>query len=194
VFASARVGQATVTIPAGESAAVQIPLTSLSSLEGNLVAQLPDDELGADNRRWLILPEQKPIDVLLVSGRLRTADRRGATDFVQLALTPIRGSRTPGITTTVVDAADLAATDLSRFRCLYLCNVPAIDDAAAARLKSYVEAGGGLEGDAGVADGQVRRRDLRERRQESARHALAHGLGSEASGDGPDRHGAAGRR
>jgi len=139
-----RVGQATVTIPAGESVAVQVPLTSHSSLEGTLVAQLPDDELDADNRRWLVLPPQKPVDVLLVSGRPRTAERRGATDFVQLALTPTRGSRTPGITTTVIDVAELAAADLNRYACIYLCNVPAIDDATSAHLKSYVEAGGGL--------------------------------------------------
>lgn len=139
-----RVGRATVTVPAGESAAVQVSFPAFSSIEGSLVAQLPDDELADDNRRWLVVPPRKPLDVLLVGGRTRTAERRGATDFVQLALTPGRESRTPGITTTVIDIADLAAADLTRFPCIYLCNVPAIDAATAARLRSHVDAGGGL--------------------------------------------------
>jgi hypothetical protein len=139
-----RVGSATITVPAGESTSLHIPLASFSPVEGVLTAQIPDDELMDDNHRWLTLPARRPLEVLLVGGHSRTAEQRGDTDFVELALAPGRGSRTPGITATVIDIAELPNADLPRFGCIYLCDVPAIDEATAAQLNSYVAAGGGL--------------------------------------------------
>lgn len=146
VFAGDRlVGRALLDAPAGETAVTQISVSSLSPADSSIVAQLPDDGLLDDNRRWGVLPDQDALDVLLVSGRPRTADRRGAADFVRLALTPSESPGSPAaVTTSHINPGELGRTDLTRFDCVYLCNVGPLDDAGRERLRNYVRAGGGL--------------------------------------------------
>jgi hypothetical protein len=139
-----RVGRASVSVPAGETVTVPVALLAMSPVERTLLAQIPDDDLADDNQRWLILPERAPLNVLLVSGRSRAGERRGAADFVHLALAPDSASTAPGVSTTMIDAAEFGSTQLSRFSCIFLCNVAGIDAADSARLHGYVEAGGGL--------------------------------------------------
>jgi hypothetical protein len=84
-----------LTVPPGETAAIQIALSSLSPAERSVMALIPDDRMADDNRRWTVLPERQPLEVLLVSGRPQTSDRRGAASFVQLALSPATGAGPP---------------------------------------------------------------------------------------------------
>ena len=44
----------------------------------------------------------------------------------------------------VISDADLAAEDLSRYDCVFLCNVPLVTPTEAALLQAYAEAGGGI--------------------------------------------------
>lgn len=139
-----RVGLANVSIAPGDTVGAQIALSGLSPAERALVAQLPDDALADDNRRWLALPEPRPVEVLLVSGRPAGDGRRGAADYVQLALSPGRTPAHSGFSTTSVDAAGLAAADLARYACVFLCNPREIEAVDTTRLRAYVAAGGGL--------------------------------------------------
>jgi hypothetical protein len=44
----------------------------------------------------------------------------------------------------VIGDDGIRSADLARFACIYLCNVPQLDEADAVRLRAYVAAGGGL--------------------------------------------------
>lgn len=141
------VGSGTLTVAAGETAAVRIALTRLAPTDEAVVVQIPEDVLRDDDRRWALLPERRGLDVLLVNGRPRTSDRVGAADFVQLALAPQAAesaARSASARTTVVGDGGLRTVDLGRFDCVFLCDVPQLDAHEAAQLRQYVAAGGGL--------------------------------------------------
>src|SRR5262249_30147214 len=114
---------------------------SISPADAAIRAEIPDDALADDNSGWGLLPDQSPREVLLVSGRPRTSSRRGAADFVRLALAPAPGNRALA---TVLDFGALGRTDLARCDCVLLCDVPPLGDGDAQRLREYVVNGGGL--------------------------------------------------
>lgn len=140
-----RIAVASVHVPAGDSATTLVPLGELSSSDTTARVEIPDDVLPDDNRRWVVLPDRRPLDVLLVSGRPRTSDRRGAADFVRLALSPAADPlHEGGMIPTVVTDDRLDDIDLSGFGCIHLCNLAMVSDREAENLRAYVESGGGL--------------------------------------------------
>ena len=140
-----RIAVASVHVPAGNRTTTQIPLGDLSSSDTTVRVEIPEDALPDDNRRWVVLPDRRPLDVLLVSGRPRTSDRRGAADFVRLALSPAGDPRhESGLIPTVVTDDRLDDIDLNRFDCVHLCNVAMVSDREVEHLSAYVESGGGL--------------------------------------------------
>src|SRR5690606_34243537 len=108
--------------------------------------------LTPDNRRWLSVPVRDRLNVLLVNGR-ESGDTLGrASDYVALALMPSGDSEAPlpgaGAAPiyrpVVVSEAELARTELSRFDCIVMCDVPFLDEIEQQRLQAFVRGGGGL--------------------------------------------------
>lgn len=146
VFAVDRlVGTAAIDVPAEGHAVARIPLRGLTPADDAVRIAIPGDALLDDNQRWAILPERRPLNVLLVSGRPRTPDRRGSADFLQLALSPAANQNpAASMTPTVINDYQLQRTELSVFGCVHLCNIALFSEQEAARLQSYVQQGGGL--------------------------------------------------
>ncbi|MGE0374676.1 MAG: BatA domain-containing protein [Planctomycetaceae bacterium] len=121
--------------------------------EHALQIRLEDDTLPADNERWLTVSVKEKLSVLLVNGRAAEGTLGGATDFVALALQPPLTADAEGaarlrpswvIQPSVIDEAELMRTDLSRFDCIFVCDVPFLSSDEVLRLTAFVKAGGGL--------------------------------------------------
>ena len=138
-----------VTIPAGTSLPVTFRVPAPGSEESAVEVRLSEDRLSLDDRRRLVLPAQRSLDVLLVGGPSDGGSLRGSAGFVELALSPGIGDiespeRPRAMTPTVVSDGRLPEIDLSRYACVFLCDVPLVTETEARLLRSYVQAGGGL--------------------------------------------------
>lgn len=117
----------------------------LTGGEHRLEVRLPDDGLSIDNHRWLSLPVRDEVQVLLVNGRRAGISEETATHYLKLALAPTASDRGPGlIRPVVIDEGELLTTDLSRYDCVFVCNVALVSDREADILTTYVASGGGL--------------------------------------------------
>lgn len=143
------VEERTLDVPPETTLSVPFNVPRGETRESVIEARLSADLLPLDNRRRAVVPGRAPIEVLLVSGRRRAGDVFGATDFVALALDPLRGGRTDApadatLRLAVIGDGELQDTDLRRFDCVFLCDVPLVTEQEAALLHQYVSAGGGL--------------------------------------------------
>src|SRR5207253_1437762 len=88
-------------------------------------ARLERDQLDIDNHRWLSLRVKESLAVLCVSGKPASAPLTGAADFVALALNPEEPSNASHslIVPEVLPESALLERDLSRYDCVFLCNV-----------------------------------------------------------------------
>lgn len=108
--------------------------------------RLKPDGLPVDDTRRLVIPVRDELQVLLVNGKPSGEAMGNATDFLKLALAPELPNRTQisAIRPTVIREGELLGTDLSRFDCVFVCNVAMMTDREAEVLRSYLEAGGGV--------------------------------------------------
>ncbi len=102
--------------------------------------QLEDDSLKSDNERYLSLDIPLANNVLIVTGDLGGGDVRAT----QNALVPNKEDNITGISSVVVQPDFLRREALSRFRSIYMLNVPEIPLDALPQLEAYVRGGGGL--------------------------------------------------
>jgi len=111
-----------------------------------VVADLGDDPLSIDNRRYLISDVRAAIRVLCVDGDPSDEPFRGETDFLKAALQPMLmdSSASMNIQLTVIPHRDLNRDDLSNHDIVILANVPELPQEVSAALGHFVEAGGGL--------------------------------------------------
>ena len=103
---------------------------------------LPDDALAIDNRRACTLPLTDLERVLVIDGDV---GGRGAF-HVSSVLDPggqVRTGALPDVQTPAF-LRSITAEQLSRYRSLYLLDVPEVSDNVAVLLKDYVNQGGGL--------------------------------------------------
>lgn len=120
--------------------------TFTSAGEHRLEARLESDALDIDNRRYLALPVKAELNVLLVNGRPSGTSPQDATHYLETVLSPST-SREPApgtIQPHVIKEGELVSTDLSRYECVFLCDVALLTEREAEILKAYVNSGGGL--------------------------------------------------
>ncbi len=119
-----------------------------SQLETAVELRMAPDGLAADDERRLVIPGAVGWEVLLVSGRLAEPQRPGATRFVEMALNPHSAQASPerasGFNSVVIPDGQLQSEDLSRYDCVFLCDVPLLSRVEVEMLRNYVESGGGL--------------------------------------------------
>jgi Aerotolerance regulator N-terminal/von Willebrand factor type A domain len=105
---------------------------------------LKKDRLAGNTVTNFTLEAEDKIKVLIVDGDPQTSLVSSETFFLTRALNP-EGAATPSpFIATVVLAESLASASLESYQAVVLCNVAAISDAVASRLKEYVRRGGGL--------------------------------------------------
>jgi hypothetical protein len=143
--AAVRVGESTVgkgfvDVPANGTA--QKSLTVRFQQGGTVTGQvtLTPDGLAEDDRRAFVLAVPRPLKALVVNGSPHATRYRDEAFFMEAALSA------PGspVQVAVRDAAAGWREDLTGYDLVYLLNVTAPDEADAAKLRTFVENGGGL--------------------------------------------------
>jgi hypothetical protein len=135
-----------VDLPAREETVVEFPYEFRRSGEHAVEVRLPADRLAADNRRWLSVPVTDQIRVLVVNGHEGGRPAENASHYVRTVLAPstARESWSGATQPKVINEADLTAEDLSKFDCVFLCNVALVTRTEADLLQAYAESGGGI--------------------------------------------------
>jgi len=107
-----------------------------------------NDDLPADNEAHLLVEIYERLPVLLIEEPVSAESVENDTPFILAALGARKGDAPRDwrsvFEPTVLDSRALASTDLSRFRCVVLANVPSLDAATIEKLEAYVQNGGGV--------------------------------------------------
>lgn len=131
------VSEKTVAIPARGRATTTFLQTWNSPGDHRVEVRLSSDALELDNRRFLSVPVRETLRVLCIEGE------QNAAQYLALALDPGGDIRSRIRPETAAENA-LIETDLSRFDCVWLCNVGRFGREEANLLYRYVAAGGAL--------------------------------------------------
>jgi hypothetical protein len=131
------VGEQIVDVPAGGDATAHFTHRIANEGRHVVTVRASGDALDIDNARWLIVPVEREVRVLCVSGEPDDAK------YLAAALAP-DPSADAAIRPQVISEGELADTLLSDFQCVFLSNVPQLTKDEAARLAEYVSRGGGL--------------------------------------------------
>ncbi|PTL81397.1 BatA domain-containing protein [Vitiosangium sp. GDMCC 1.1324] len=133
-------GKGFVDVPANGTA--QKSLTVRFQQGGTVTGYgtLTPDGLAEDDRRAFVLTVPRPLKALLVNGAPNATRYRDEAFFMEAALSA------PGSPVQVAmrDAEAGWREDLANYDLVYLLNAPAPDEAGAAKLRAFVENGGGL--------------------------------------------------
>ena len=134
-----------VDLPAATDVRVDFA-PAFASGEHRVEVRLKPDSLRADDSRRLVIPVRDELQVLLVNGKPSGEVMGNATDFLKLALAPELANRALAspIRPTVIRESELIGTDLTRFDCVFICNVALLTAREAEVLRGYLEAGGGV--------------------------------------------------
>ena len=134
-----------VDLPAGQDVAVGFS-PSFSGGEHRVEVRVAPDALPVDDVRRLVIPVRDELQVLLVNGKPSGEPMGNSTDFLKLALAPELPNKNLAspIRPTVIRESELLGMDLSRFECVFLCNVAMFTEREAEVLRRYLDAGGGV--------------------------------------------------
>lgn len=129
-----RVSQVSTNLGAGESKALNIDALVRATGFIEAFAEIEDDEILQDNRRYatLFIPEKIPIIIF--------TDNPSDSKFIELALTAAENQNTFVITKK--NLSELSAYDLKRYELVVVVGSQNLN--AAAKLKSYIYEGGSL--------------------------------------------------
>lgn len=133
-------GKGFVDVPANGTA--QKSLTVRFQQGGTVVGQgtLTPDGLAEDDKRAFVLAVPRPLKALVVNGAPNATRYRDEAFFMEAALSA------PGspVQVTMRDAEAGWREDLANYDLVYMLNAPAPDEAESAKLRAFVENGGGL--------------------------------------------------
>ena len=136
-----------VTIPPGDTAAVDLSVVFRDALTHTVEARLAPDTLPADDRRYLALRSIDSLRVLLVDGEPGGRASESETFFLRSALHPNVEDGTTRISfidPTVIREGDLATAGIDEYDIIALANVAGITPSIAARLEAYAADGGSI--------------------------------------------------
>lgn len=140
-----RAAEQTVDVAAGGRVSLAFAHPFESPGDHVVELKLAADSLEIDNRRYLALPVKEQIRVLCVDGRPAGGRFKSSTDFLTLALAPRESEgRAPRLKAEVVSEIALLDTDLTKFDCVFLCDVAQFTEREAKILRAYLNWGGGL--------------------------------------------------
>ncbi|MCX6853732.1 MAG: BatA domain-containing protein [Verrucomicrobia bacterium] len=113
----------------------------------SLAVRLEGDSFPDDNAFYLVVQVRNQLNVLLVDGSPSTEPLEGATDFLELALTPYQSasaSLKDLIRTTKIEAKKLRETDFKGKEVVILADVDRVQGSRYNELEKFVKSGGGL--------------------------------------------------
>lgn len=134
-----------VDFPAGQEVAVDFSPT-FSNGEHRLNVRITPDSLPVDDLRSMVMPVRDELQVLLINGKPSGEPMGNSTDFLKLALAPELPNRnfSSPLRPTVIRESELLGTDLSRYDCVFACNIAMFTEREAEVLRGYLESGGGV--------------------------------------------------
>jgi hypothetical protein len=140
-----RAGEEYVDVQAGSQAAVAFNYQFEAPGDHSVEVRLASDLLDIDNHRWLSIPVEESLRVLVVDGRPGGGDFSGSADYLAVALSP-RGNHQERelVQADVVGERELLERDLNQYDCVFLTNVQQFTNSEAQVLHKYLEQGGGL--------------------------------------------------
>ena len=142
-------GQQFIDILPGATVTVTFPLENQNRFREarDFVLQVKagEDALPLDDVRSLAITVRETIPVLVVNGKLSSEPLDTPGEWVRRALRP-RGAVTPAQPTVVPPAtfADRFRADLTKFDCVFLCDLPTISWSEAERLEAHLRRGGSI--------------------------------------------------
>jgi len=140
-----RVARRSVDLPAGASRSVDFTHAFDAPGEHVVEVRLAADRLELDNHRWLALPVEESVRVLVVDGRPSSRPLEGAAGYLAAALAPKEGEEPgPAVRVEVVSENALVERDLQRYDAVFLADVAQFTAGEARLLDGYVRGGGGL--------------------------------------------------
>ncbi|MEX2111652.1 MAG: BatA domain-containing protein, partial [Pirellulales bacterium] len=141
-----RVKESYIDVPAGEQASIAFSHRFDTPGDHVVEVRLGPDLLDVDNHRWHSVPVKEQLRVLCVNGKPATTGMSGATDYLALALDPdAADSIAPGVVAVdVILESALLERDLSRYDCIFLCNVAQFTASEAQVLSNVLTRGGGV--------------------------------------------------
>ncbi len=108
-------------------------------------AELPDDAIKLDNRRYFLLQSLQSIKLYCVNGEPSARPYDDETFFVQMALAPPRGRGTSAVPIDFTQSTRLPnASEIAKYDVVFLANVNRLTESETQTLKAFVGAGGGL--------------------------------------------------
>jgi hypothetical protein len=141
-----RIKEAYVDVPAGEQSPISFSHRFDAPGDHFVEVRLGPDLLDIDNHRWLSVPVKDHLRVLCVNGKPAAGALSGAADYVALALNPDAGdARVPSVVEPeIIPESGLLERDLTRYDCIFLCNVAQFTSNEARVLEGVLKRGGGL--------------------------------------------------
>ncbi len=134
-----------VDLKAGEDIALAFSHRFETPGDHVVECRLSGDLLQIDNHRWLALLVKEKLDVLCVDGNPSGDSLGGAAGYLAVALAPRASTFEDHVVQPrIVPETALLEADLSRFDCIFLCNVGQFTRREARALESYLRGGGGL--------------------------------------------------
>ncbi len=148
------IAQKLVDVKAGSSLPVTFVLENQNRFReaGGYVLQVQagEDELRPDNSRALACTVRDAIPVLVVNGKISVEPLDTPGEWVRQALRPrqtnVANSESP-VLPTLISAAEFAdrfRTDLTKYDCVFLCDLPSITLGETDRLEAHLRRGGSV--------------------------------------------------
>ncbi|MFL5342330.1 MAG: VWA domain-containing protein, partial [Gemmataceae bacterium] len=141
--------QLLVNVPAGAAVPVSFPLEFTQPGEYVVQVRLENDALELDNVRSLVVRVRDSVPVALINGKPSAERDDQATHHLAVALNPAGGTRLglspfrPKVLTEA-EFADEELGDLSRYDCVFVCDVARLSESKIAKLDTFLSKGGGV--------------------------------------------------
>ena len=134
-----------ISLDPGESKFVTFSPTLTRAGDTPIEVRVSGDPLPTDNARWLIARVRESLRVLVVDGQPSGEPFRSESDYLRVALAPIREDGSPDFVHVAVKLeSDLLEENLDRWDIVVLANVAQLTEAESKTLSDYVRRGGGL--------------------------------------------------
>jgi hypothetical protein len=140
-----RVQQKYVDVPSGGEITMEFVHRFETLGDHAVEIRASGDELEVDNHRYLAVSVRQAIRVLCIDGRPSGERYRGATDYLVKALAP--QSERPEfnvIKPEVAAESSLVEREISRYDCIFLCNVAQFTSHEVILLRNYLQRGGNI--------------------------------------------------
>lgn len=135
----------TVSLDAGESKFVTFSPTLTRAGDNAIEIRAGSDSLPVDNSRYLVARVRESLRVLVVDGQPSGEPFKSETDYLRVALAPVREDGTPDFVQVGVKLeSDLLEENFDRWDIVVLANVAQLTEAESKTISDFVRRGGGV--------------------------------------------------